>query len=212
MRKVLATRLEFRKGGSDATEYCREAKNLAERLEQLVRSSKWLSAILEAMTPTQSQYDSFAVKNTSFHELLRTARSEGEAFQLLTSADERFGDTREWIEAEIAYSVRLIAFHVDEADPQQDFQAPHALSEAADFEFRQSAVARVRSLARASPEPDAALQESKRQLQQQQQAMQQAHRRAFEETSSKSVEEVFEGYWRTKDLHAERSARSVEGR
>ena len=39
-----------------------------------------------------------------------------------------------------------------------------------------------------------------------------AHRRAFEETSSKGVEEVFEGYWRTKDLHAERSARSVQGK
>ena len=75
MRKVLATRLEYRKDGSDATEYCREAKSLAERLEQLVRSSKWLTAILEAMTPTQSQYDSFAVKNTSFHELYaRTVR------------------------------------------------------------------------------------------------------------------------------------------
>ena len=92
-KRTRSPRLEYRKDGSDATEYCREAKSLAERLEQLVRSSKWLTAILEAMTPTQSQYDSFAVKNTSFHELLRTAHSEDEAFQMLTSADERFGDT-----------------------------------------------------------------------------------------------------------------------
>lgn len=39
MRKVLATRLKYRKDGSDATEYCREAKSLAARADKMTAES-----------------------------------------------------------------------------------------------------------------------------------------------------------------------------
>ena len=171
MIRVMAARNAFNKGGVDAAEFVQACKDLADRLEQLNKARVPLANILGVLLPTTSPYDSSAVENQALHEALSTVNGENELFQALKDTDPRFADIKEWITAEVAYSVSLIAYQLEEDDPQQNFQAPQSLCEASNFELRQPTSERIRS--RAATEQEAAFKSSVQQLQQQRLAIQQ---------------------------------------